>query len=102
MYSYCTTCKVDFLCKHGGLFDCSRHCEAKSHKENVKATEKVVPMKHFFRKENISQTATLEQDVTRAEATMCLLIVESNMPLSAADKFSKALTYVSGFHNCNT
>jgi len=89
--AFCTTCKADFSCKHGGLFDCTRHCESKSHKEKAKATT-CLPMTEFLKSKKPEEMGTLEQDVTKAEAMICQLIVDSNLPLASADKFSKAMT----------
>ena len=87
---FCTTCKSDFSCKHGGRFDCKRHVDSKSHKELAKAAGKFQLIGVFFMKKDAVTKDTLVRDTTRAEAMICQLSVDGNLPLATANKLTKA------------
>ena len=90
-FAHCTICKTDFSVKHGGLNDCTKHVRGKSHKEFEKSKSAAITS-FFVRDEaKVESVSSLDDDVTKAEAILCRLLVESNLPLSAAGKMTEAI-----------
>eukprot|EP00745_Piridium_sociabile_P017086 TRINITY_DN2568_c0_g1_i14.p1 TRINITY_DN2568_c0_g1~~TRINITY_DN2568_c0_g1_i14.p1 ORF type:complete len:672 (-),score=163.69 TRINITY_DN2568_c0_g1_i14:435-2351(-) len=95
-FTHCTICRTDFSVEHGGMYDCDRHVKTNSHirfQENLKHSKtKQVQLGAFFNRRSTDQDFdSLEIATTRAEAMMCDIIAESNLPLAVADKLMKAL-----------
>ena len=90
-FVFCTTCKADFSCKHGGRFDCKQHVDSKSHMELDKATGKFQPIGGFFLKKDTVTKDTLVRDTTRAEEMISQLIVDGNLPMATAKKQTNAV-----------
>ena len=86
----CTVCNIDFTCTHDGGNDCKRHVESIRHKDN-ESLKKFLPscLKFLETKQGEGQ-----QDVITAEAMMCDLLVEHNLPFAAADTFTKAVKHM--------
>ena len=78
-----------FTCAHGGGNDCKRHMESICHKD-YESLKKSQPscLKFLEAKRGEGQ-----QDIIKAEAMMCDLLVEHDLPFSAADMFTKAVKY---------
>lgn len=93
-FAHCTLCISDFSVKHSGLYDCGRHIKSVSHKECEKSWPKQKKM-DFFVKKGIDQgkedqaKLTFERSVTRAEALICHIIADSNLPIATADKLNE-------------
>ena len=87
-FAHCTTCKTDFSVAHGGRYDCKKHCETSSHKRLQKGHENTTTLTAFCQR---SSSPSLQNQVTRAEAVMCSLVAELNLPLSTADTLTRAL-----------
>ena len=89
-YVHCTICKADFGCGHGGLFDCTRHIQSASHKKYQMGCGSQQVIKSFFerKKDNVSD---MDMDTMRAEAMLCDMIVDGNLPLANADRLVQSL-----------
>ena len=91
-YAHCSYCLCDFSVAHAGRNDIERHVKSAKHKASEKAIGFTGSLKAFMPSSSQGQLQnTFERDVTRAEATMAQLIAEMNLPLSAADTFTKAV-----------
>ena len=66
----CTVCNINFTCAHGGGNDCKRHVESISHKGEPLKKSQPSCLKFLEAKQGEGQ-----QDIIRAEAMMCDLLV---------------------------
>ena len=84
-------CSYHCMCD-SGRNDIERHVKLAKNKANEKAMGCTGSLKALpFSSQEQFQKNKFERDVTRAEATMAQLIAEMNLPLSAADAFTKAV-----------
>lgn len=90
-YVRCSICSTDFSCAHSGSYDCKKHIATKSHMDYAKLKLSQRSVKTMFKEiDNKDWNDKLfKRQVTAAEAKMCELICEMNLPLSSADRFTK-------------
>ena len=86
-FCYCCTCRLDFSIGHGGRDDCKRHVACKRHKEYAELRRTCPSVSSMFKQKE----TPLMLKTTKAEALLVTTLVDSNLPLSAADKFTKTL-----------
>ena len=84
-FCYCCTCRLDFSIGHGGRDDCKRHVACKHHKEHAELQRTCPSVSSMFKQKG----TLLVLKTTRAEALLVTTLVDSNLPLSAADKNSR-------------
>ena len=89
-YVHCALCQSDFSCQHGSLFDCTRHEKSASHKQFESGAKKPPGLSSSFQRMDDDSLVNLERATTRAEAMLCDLLADANLPLSVADKLTKA------------
>ena len=77
-FFYCCTCRFNFSIGHGGRDDCKRHMACKRHKEYAE-----------LRRTCPSVSSTFKQKET--PLVLKTTLMDSNLPLSAANKFTKTL-----------
>ena len=77
-FCYCCTCRLNFSIGHGGRDDCKRHMACKRHKEYAE-----------LRRTCPSVSSTFKQKET--PLVLKTTLMDSNLPLSAANKFTKTL-----------
>jgi hypothetical protein len=96
-FAHCTVCDTHFSVKHGGKYDCSRHMKSLSHKEyDANRNRKQKKLDGFVKKGADKEAedkakVTFERSVTKAEAMICHIIADANLPLSTADKLTEAV-----------
>eukprot|EP00745_Piridium_sociabile_P015858 TRINITY_DN23683_c0_g1_i6.p1 TRINITY_DN23683_c0_g1~~TRINITY_DN23683_c0_g1_i6.p1 ORF type:complete len:178 (-),score=31.82 TRINITY_DN23683_c0_g1_i6:224-757(-) len=95
-FAHCTVCNSDLSVKHSGLYDCGRHIKSNSHKEFENSRSKQKKLDCFMKKGNEQvkeqvEKLTFERSVTRAEAMICHIIADANLPIATADKLSEAV-----------
>lgn len=86
-YAFCKACESHFSVAHGGGHDVSRHVTGAKHKLNKKGWTGQPAITGFVKKHDDNDTDM----VTRAEAMMCSLIVQHNLPFSTADSLQSAV-----------
>ena len=86
-FCYCCACRLDVSIGHGGRNDCKRHVACKCHKEYAELQRTCPSVSSMFKQEE----TLLVLKATRAEALLVTTLVDSNLPLSAADRFTKTL-----------
>ena len=81
----CCTCRLDFSVGHGGCDDCKRHVVCKHHKEYVELRRTCLSVSLVFKQKE----TLLVLKTTRAETLLVTTLMDSNLPLSAANKNSR-------------
>lgn len=98
-HAHCVLCKSDVSVKASGIYDCKRHIESASHKSfeaNATPTSKQQKLDCFVLRPGTAKGSAKDEfirDVTRAEATICQIIADANLPLATADKLSAAVKF---------
>ena len=99
-YAHCTLCKSDFSVRSSGIFDCKRHCESASHRQfdaapEAKAKQRKLTTFVVSSSNKLSENSTdIQRQTTRAEAMLCQIIADSNLPLTMADTLTAAMKAV--------
>jgi hypothetical protein len=88
-YAYCDYCHRDFSIGNSGLFDITRHRQNVSHINNEKMAKRHQSIERFC--ESTSTSSYASYAVTKAETMMTDLIVDMNLPLTAADKITQVV-----------
>ena len=83
-FCYCCTCRLDFSIGHGGHDDCKRHMVCKHHKEYAELQRTCPSVSSVFKQKE----TRLVLKTRRVEALLVTTLVDSNLPLTAADKNS--------------
>ncbi|KAK7476106.1 hypothetical protein BaRGS_00032660 [Batillaria attramentaria] len=83
---FCTACRCDISIAHGGIDDIRRHVGANKHIRNTDVAKGAQPIGAFFAPKKEDPAA---EEVTRSETLLVELLVEFNLPLSAADRFTE-------------
>ena len=83
-FCYCCTCWLDFSIGHGGRNDCKRHAACKRHKEYAELWRTCPSVSSVFKQKE----TPLVLKTTRAETLLVTTLMDSNLPLSAAEKNS--------------
>ncbi|XP_064648741.1 uncharacterized protein LOC135500955 [Lineus longissimus] len=86
-YARCSYCKSDFSIAHSGSYDIERHQKGKKHTDMMKAAKNTHNVGDFFHQRN----EALDLQVVKAETIMTEFIVKMNLPLTAADEFTKVV-----------
>lgn len=98
-YAPCTLCKSDFSVRSSGTYDCKHHCESvlrrnfegapesKSKQRKLSAFVLSTPAAN-------SDDSNIERQITRAEAMICQIIADANLPLTVADTMTAAMKIV--------
>ena len=84
-FCYCCACRLDFSIGHGRHDDCKRHVACKHHKEYAELRRTCPSVSSMFKQKE----TPLVLKTTRAEALLVTTLVDSNLPLLAADKNSR-------------
>ena len=71
------------------LIYCRRHIASKRHTDYVALHKTSKPISNFFARRNEKDEKTMK--VTKAETIMSGMLAEMNIPMSAADTFSRAM-----------
>ena len=112
-FCYCCTCPLDFSIGHGRRDDCKRHVVCKRPKEYAELRRTCPSVSSVFKQKETPPSVSsvfkqketppsvssafkqketpLVLKTTRAEALLVTTLVDSNLPLLAADKFMKTL-----------
>ena len=97
-FCYCCTCRLDFSIGHGRHDDCKRHVACKHHKEYAELRRTCPSVCSMFKQKETRPSVSsvfkqketlLVLKTTRAEALLVTTLVDSNLPLTAADKNSR-------------
>ena len=92
-FAFCTACRSHLSIGHGGRNDIKRHIDTEAHKACEKSRGPQIS--NFFKLvKPKDDSGTLESEVTRAEATLCYVIAESNLSLSMSDKLVRAMKFM--------
>ena len=86
-FCYCCTCRLNFSIGHGGRDDCKRHMAYKRHKEYAELRRTCPSVSSTFKQKE----TPLVLKTTRVEPLLVTTLMDSNLPLSAANKFTKTL-----------
>ena len=81
----CCACRLDFSIGHGGHDDCQRHVVCKHPKKYAELRRTCPSVSSMFKQKD----TLLVLKTTRAEVLLVTTLVDSNLPLSAADKNSR-------------
>ena len=94
-WAFCTKCKLHFTISHGGKNDIKRHVSCESHKSSC-ASSSGPQITNFFTAAVTKDDAKgkLEDDITKAEATLCRVIGHCNMPIATADMLTQCVKYM--------
>ena len=84
-FCYCCACRLDFSIGHSRHDDCQRHVACKRPKEYAELRRTCPSVSSMFKQKE----TPLVLKTTRAEALLVTTLVDSNLPLSAADKNSQ-------------
>ena len=80
IYAYCKVCKKELSCSEGGLKDIKRHGSTENHLRLAKSNVGQEKLTKVWSKE-----ATVATQAARAEAILCNMIVEHNLPFLVMD-----------------
>ena len=86
-FCYCCTCRLNFSIGHGGHDDCTRHMACKRHKECAELRRTCPSVSSAFKQKE----TPLVLKTTRVEPLLVTTLMDSNLPLSADNKFTKTL-----------
>ena len=86
-FCHCETCRLDFSIGHGGRDDCKRHVSSKKHTDYAKLRKSCPSVATLFK----ANESPLTLKITKAEALLVSTLADNNLPLSAADTFTKTL-----------
>lgn len=89
-YAFCKVCVKSFKISHSGAGDIRKHNATDRHKDNVK-TDNKNKLKQASLASLFGPQLKLEEQTTRAEATMVQCFVENNIPMAFADKMNEAI-----------
>ena len=84
-FCYCCACRLDFSIGHGGRDDCQRHMACKRPTEYAELRRMCPSVSSVFKQKE----TLLVLKTTRVEAFLVTTLVDSNLPLLAADKNSR-------------
>ena len=79
-YAYCKVCKKELSCSEGGFKDIKRHGSTENHLRLAKSNVGQEKLTKVWSKE-----ATVATQAARAEAILCNMIVEHNLPFLVMD-----------------
>ena len=83
-FAYCSYCRQDFCIGNSGMYDIKRHRGTDTHKKLEKESKGMQSIASAFKKPG--DLCDLSTQTTAAEAVMTDLIVNLNLPITAADK----------------
>ena len=83
-FCYCFACRLNFSIGHGGRDDCQRHMACKCPKEHAELRRTCPSVSSMFKQKETPPVLK----TTRAGALLVTTLVDSNLPLLAADKNS--------------
>ena len=87
-YAYCKVCNKDLSCTEGGLKDIKRHGNAESHIRLVKSDVGQQTLAMTW-----SKSLTVSMQAARAEAVLCNMVVEHNLPFMLMDHLPGLLSH---------
>ena len=94
-FAFCIACRTDINIGHSGRYDCKKHCDTQAHKTGEKALQNGSSMLKFVGGSSSSSTASsLENDIARAEAKICLMAASLNLSMSATDVLTKMMPHL--------
>lgn len=85
---HCIYCKHDFSIEHSGKYDIQRHVTSNTHINKAKAAKSNKSISDMFSQHTMPEAG---MQVIKAETLMTDLIVDLNLPITAADRFNKVL-----------
>ena len=94
-FAFCTKCTLHFSISQGGQHDIKRHVNSESHKSHCASTSGP-QITNFFTAAVTKDDAKgkLEDDITKAEATLCRVIGHCNMPMATADMLTQCVKFM--------
>ena len=94
-FAFCTKCTLHFSISHGGQHDIKRHVNSESHKSHCASTSSP-QITNFFTAAVTKDDAKgkLEDDITKAEATLFRVIGHCNMPMATADMLTQCVKFM--------
>ena len=87
-YAYCKVCNKDLSCSEGGLKDIKRHGSTESHNRLAKSDVGQQTLTKAWNKE-----LTISMQAARAEAVLCNMLVEHNLPFLVMDHLPGLLSH---------
>ena len=87
-YAYCKVCNKDLSCSEGGLKDIKRHGSTESHLRLAKSDVGQQTLTKAWNKE-----LTVSMQAARAEAILCNMLVEHNLPFLLMDHLPGLLSH---------
>ena len=87
-YGFCVTCNKHLSCSKGGIRDLKRHGETEVHKRNARGSAGQKSLLSTW-----NETESVSRKAARAEAILCNMLVEHNIPFLLMDHLPAVISH---------